>query len=180
MSSNRVVAFEDHVRRHEYDNGIGKGDECKRLCWYADSELEESRLDARHAIRTMLHFKGKLDDIDPDKVTFRGVEKYGSLKLQKLKKDRVVVNSVLSRQSQLRLANQGKVCKDDLAAVSRHLSRPNTLFAHYLAAKHFRESESWNALQVKLDGNEESRKRIHLNSHCNRDSKRRCMAAPAS
>jgi hypothetical protein len=174
-------------------------EERKQLCWYNESELAECRLDARLAIKMLIQFKGNL----PDGVNFRGVEKYGSIELQKFKKRRVVVHSVLLRQMEHRHRHQSQTDKAacccptkmalDLAALSRHLSKPSTLLAHFHAVKQFGAGEGaggkcWKSyVQSVLKKIEDSPSHKRLIAVAGatataggRPNKKRCLTAAAS
>jgi hypothetical protein len=180
--TNKRVQFTAEESVQVYEDGLSR-DKRKQLCWYNESELEECRLDMRLAVKLLLHFKGKL----PDGINFRGVEKYGSIALQNFKKRRVVVHSVLLRQLEHRSQTE-KVCPtemtNDLAALSRQLSKPSTLLAHFHAAKHFGGEKDANLkshIQSELEKQKDDlRHKRLLVAVGGPPSKKRCLVPAAS
>jgi hypothetical protein len=182
--TSRRVQFTEEPSIQVYDDDLSR-DKRKQLCWYNESELEECRLDARLAIKLLVHFKGKL----PDGINFRGVEKYGSIALQKFKKRRVVVTSVLLRQLEHRSETENKACPikmtQDLAVLSSELSKPSTLLAHFHAAKHVGgekddDLKSDMRSQLEEQKNSLSLKRLPVVAAGGPPSKKRCLVPAAS
>jgi hypothetical protein len=184
--TNIRVQFTEEPSVQVYEDDLSR-DKRKQLCWYNESELEECRLDARLAVKLLTHFKGKFPD-GIDRYSFRGVEKYGSVALQRFKKRRVVVNSVLLRQVEHRSQTE-KACPTkmthDLAALSRKLSKPSTLLAQFHAAKHFggENDGSWKSyVQSELEEQKDSlrHKRLLAVAVGGPPSKKRCLVPAAS
>ena len=182
--TNRRVQFTEEPSIQVYEDDLSR-DKRKQLCWYNESELEECRLDARFAIKLLLHFKDKL----PDDVNVRGVEKYASMALQKSKRQRVVVHSVLLRQLEHRSQTESKACPtkmtQDLAALSRQLSKPSTLLAHFHATKHFggeKDGDLKSCVQSELEKQKDSldHKRLLAVAAGGPPSKKRCLVPAAS
>ena len=145
MNNKRRVCFDSGPHeRIDYDDGLSL-DERQEVCWYSNEELTESRLDAKRAIQTLLSNGGNVDNIHHDdrKVNFRGVEKYANSKVRALRKTKLLVQSVLLRQTEHKLhRGSAAVClKEELAALSKRLSSPCRDLAHLHASKYMEKEK---------------------------------------
>jgi hypothetical protein len=137
-SSPRTIVYEDNLTKQERNT----------ICWYSNAELRESRLDAKRAVQLLLLNRGNVEkaraEEGNDQISFRGVEKYGNSQIRELKKNKLLVHSILLRQTEhARMVEQGRetVClKEELAIVSKRLSAPCTTLAHFHASKCFHAS----------------------------------------
>ena len=145
MTNKRKVNFRSSPSaRIDYDDGLSQN-ERQEVCWYSEDELTQSRMDTKSAIQTLLSKGGNVDDIEycDREISFRGVEKYGNAQVRALKKSKLLIQSVLLRQSEHKL-RRGRVAiclKEELAALSKRLSTPCRNLAHLHASKYMDDAK---------------------------------------
>ena len=108
-------------------------EELKALCWYNETELEDSREDARIAIEALQEVDGNFEAVDESKICLRGIEKYGDV-MAKVMGQRRLVQSVLDQQMTNR-NNRTTSGEGHLAVISRFLSQPFIQVAQFHAAR---------------------------------------------
>ena len=161
MKKRTRIGFVERTVVHVYCDNLTR-EQRKYACWYSNAELEECRLDAKLGIKLLLHFKGDISRIDKSKVTVRGLEKYGSIELQELKRKKVAVRTVLHRQKELRAeepsSQSPKNNKVTFSSILSTLSQPSIILARKLASPHpVLSCDCWKEDLARLSNSDTSR-----------------------
>jgi hypothetical protein len=109
-------------------------EELKSLTWYSETELKESREDARMALEALHEAGGNFDLIDDSKICLRGIEKYADV-VAKVTRQRRLIQSILEQQATNRQNGSATTSGGEhLAVLSKFLSTPSIQLAQFYAA----------------------------------------------
>lgn len=150
MEAKKRVSFELARTRYFEGNRFLASmtrEELTSTFWYTESDLRESREDARLCLEALHAADGELDKVDSVQFCLRGIEKFANVSA-KIQAQKLHMSSILNQQQRRK-----RKSKDDspeelhlheqLAALSSYLTQPSRELAHRLA--------SWTADELSSD-----------------------------
>ena len=137
MRERKRVSFATTQRAYCNPHDLSVED-LKALCWYSETEMGDSREDARLAIEALQNAGGNVEAVDDAKTCMRGIEKYGDV-MAKVMGQRRHIQSVLDQQDTNR-KNRTKDGDIHLSVISKFLSQPFIQMAQFYAARNAEEA----------------------------------------